>query len=433
MSPELTGVVGVILLLALFLLRMQIGISMLLVGFLGYLYLVNLSAALSLLGMVPYATAGYYGFSVIPMFILMGMFLSQGGLGQDVFRAVDAWLRHLRGGMAMATIGACAAFAAVSGSATATAATIGAVALPEMRRYGYADSMSTACVAVGGTLGILIPPSTVLILYGILVELPIDKLLIAGILPGILMALLLMVTVYIQVRRNPQLAPTQMEMTLRQKAGSLIPVWPVIVIFLLVMGGIYLGWFTPTEAAAGGAFIALVFSMVSRRFNRKVLLGSLDQTARTTAMLFLILIGAIVFSRFLAVTRIPFQLSELIAGMAVSRYLIMALILSILLILGCFIEGLSLMVLTIPILYPLVTSLGFDGIWFGVVLVVMLNIGMVTPPVGINVYVTAGVAKDVPLMVIFRGVLPLWFAMMACVILLVVFPQIVMFLPNLMN
>lgn len=433
MSPELTGIVAVALLLVLFLLRMQIGISMLLVGYLGYSYLVNPSAGLSVLGMVPYSTASFYGFSVMPMFILMGMLLSYSGLGKDVFQAVDVWLRHLRGGMAMATIGACAAFAAVSGSATATAATIGGVALPEMRRYGYSDSLATACVAVGGTLGILIPPSTVLILYGILVELPIGQLLIAGILPGLLLAALLMLAIYIQVRRNPQLAPTQAEMAFRQKIASLRPVWPVILIFLLVMGGIYMGWFTPTEAAAGGAFIALVYSMIARRLTRKVLSQSLDQTARTTAMLFLILIGAVVFSRFLAVTRIPFELSEVVAGLAVSRYVVMVLILFVLLILGTFVEGLSLMVLTIPILYPLVTGLGFDGIWFGVVLVVMLNIGMVTPPVGMNVYVTAAVAKDVPLMVIFRGVIPLWFAMIACVILLVVFPQIVTFLPNLMK
>ncbi len=432
MSPEQVGILGIVLLLILFVLRMQVGLSMLIVGFLGYTYLTNTTASQSMLGIVPYATAGTYSLSVIPLFVLMGMFLSYSGLGSDVFKVVDAWMRHLRGGMAMATIGTCAAFAAVSGSATATAATIGAVALPEMKRYGYNSSLATACVAAGGTLGILIPPSSILILYGILVEQSIGKLLIAGILPGILQAVLFMITIYIVVKHNPGLAPIQPEVSFREKMVSLKPVWPVLVIFLMVMGGIYLGVFTPTEAAASGAFIALIISIISRRFSWRVMTDSLDQSARTTAMLFLILIGAIAFSRFLAVTRIPFELSAFIAGLGVSRYVVMGAILLVMIILGCFIEGISLMVLTIPILYPLIVQLGFDPIWFGVLMVVMLNIGMVTPPVGINVYVTAGVAKDVPLMTIFRGVIPLWIAMIACAILLIAFPQIATFLPSLM-
>ena len=432
MSPELVGIVGIVVLLILFALRVQIGLSMLIVGFTGFAYLANTSAGLTLLGMVPYATAGTYSLSVIPLFILMGMFLSYGGLGRDIFKAVDAWTRHLRGGMAMATIGACAAFAAVSGSATATAASIGAVALPEMRRYGYNNALSTACVAAGGTLGILIPPSSILILYGILVEQSIGKLLVAGILPGILQAALFMIATYVLVKRNPKLAPVQPEVAFREKLSSLRTVGPVLAIFVLVMGGIYLGVFTPTEAAASGAFVALVISILSKRFSWGAMQNSLDQAARTTAVLFLILIGAIVFSRFLAVTRIPFELSDFIAGLGVSRYVVMGFILVLMTILGCFIEGISLMVLTIPILYPLVINLGFDGIWFGVLMVVMLNIGMITPPVGINVYVTAGVAKDVPLMTIFRGVVPYWIAMIACAIILIIFPEIATFLPSLM-
>lgn len=432
MSPELVGIIGIVLLLVCFMLRMQIGLSMLLIGFAGYAYIVNPGAAFSVVGQVPYSTVSYYSFSVMPLFILMGMFLSYGGLGRDVFQAVDVWFRHTRGGMAIATIGACSGFAAVSGSATATAATIGSVALPEMKKYGYSDSMATACVAVGGTLGILLPPSTVLILYGILTELSIGKLLIAGIVPGILQAVLLMATIYIQVCINPSLAPTRPSSLFKDKILALASVWPLIIIFFLVMGGIYGGIFTPTEAAACGAFIALMFSIITRRFSRNAFVESLDKTVRTTAMLFLILIGAMVFSRFLAVSKIPFELSSYIAWLDVSRHVVMALILFMLLVLGCFVEGISLMVLTIPILYPLVTNLGFDGIWFGVVMIVMLNIGMVTPPVGVNVYVTAGVAKDVPLLTIFRGVLPLWLAMIACAVLLVAFPQIVTFLPSLM-
>jgi len=433
MSPELAGIVGILLLFGLFAFRMSIGLSMLAIGFLGYVYVAGASAGLAMVGIAVYTTARSYALSVIPMFILMGMFLLHSGLGHDIFQSVDTWMRHLRGGLAMATIGACAAFAAVSGSATATAATIGAVALPEMKRYNYKDSLATACVAVGGTLGILIPPSAILILYGILTEESIGKLLIAGILPGILQTVLFWVTVYLLVRRNPSLAPLRPSTAFREKLASLRKIWPVLVLFLLVMGGIYSGVSTPTEAAAVGAFGALIFSLATRRFSRKTLVESLDQTARTTAMLFLILIGAVIFSRFLAVTRIPFELSAFVAGLGVSRFVVMALILFLLLFLGCFVEGIALLMLTIPILYPLIIDLGFDGIWFGVVMIVMLNIGMVTPPVGMNVYVTAGVAKDVPLMTIFHGVIPFLIAMIVCAILLVAFPQIVTFLPSLMR
>lgn len=433
MSPELVGIIGIAVLLVLFAFQMQVGLSMLLVGFLGYCYLTTTQAGLTKLGIDPYATASFYGLSVIPLFILMGMFLSYGGLGRNLYQAVDAWMGHLRGGMAIATIGACAAFSAISGSTTATAATMGTVALPEMKRYNYKDSLATACVAAGGTLGILIPPSVILILYGILTEERIGQLLIAGILPGLLQAVLFMVTIYLQVKRNPSLAPLRPEAAFREKLASLKVVWPVLALFLLVMGGIYLGVFTPTEAGAVGAFGALIFSLATRHFSWKNLVDSLDQAARTTAMIFLIVIGATVFGHFLAVTKIPFELSGFIAGLGVSRYVVMAIILFLLMALGCFMEGIAILVLSMPILYPLVTGLGFDGIWFGIIMVIMLNIGLVTPPVGINVYITAGVAKDVPLMTIFRGVIPLWIAMIVCAALLVAFPQIATFLPSLMR
>jgi len=433
MSPELVGIIGIALLLVLFAFRMQVGLAMLLVGLLGYCYLATTQAGLTKLGIDPYATASSYSLSVIPLFILMGMFLSYGGLGRDLYQAVDTWMGHLRGGLAMATIGACAAFAAVSGSTTATAATMGAVALPEMKRYNYKDSLATACVAAGGTLGILIPPSVILILYGILTEERIGQLLIAGILPGLLQAVLFMITIYLQVRLNPSLAPLRPEAAFKEKLVSLGKVWPVLTLFLLTMGGIYFGVFTPTEAGAVGAFGALILSLATRRFSWKSLFASLDQAARTTAMIFLIVIGATVFGHFLAVTKIPFELSGFIAGLGVSRYVVMAIILLLLMALGCFMEGIAILVLSMPILYPLVTSLGFDGIWFGIIMVVMLNIGLVTPPVGINVYITAGVAKDVPLMTIFRGVIPLWIAMIVCAALLVAFPQIATFLPGLMR
>ncbi len=429
----MVGLIGVIVLLVFFLLNVPVGIAMLITGFVGFSYLTSQSAGLAVIGTVPYSTASMYSLSVIPLFVMMGMFLSYGGLGRDLFSAVDTWVRHLRGGMAIATIGACAAFSAVSGSATATAATLGTIAIPEMKRYKYHPGLATAVVAAGGTLGILIPPSTVLILYGLLTELSIGKLLMAGLLPGILQALLFMLTVVIQVKINPNIATVGPRATFRERLFSLKAIWPVMAIFLFVMGGIYTGLFTPTEAAAAGAFAALIFALATRKFSKSSLTGSLDQTARTTAMLFLILIGAIVFGRFLAVTTIPFELSGWIAGLNLSRYVIIIVILLLMVVLGCFIEGISLMVLTLPILYPLILNMGFDGIWFGVVMVVMLNIGMVTPPVGINVYVTAGVAKDVPLMTIFRGVTPFWISMIICGLLLIAFPQIATVLPSLMK
>ena len=433
MSPELIGLIGIGILLVLFALRMLVGVSMLMVGFLGYCYLASPKAGLTKLGIDPFVTASNYSLSVVPLFILMGMILSYGGLGRDLYRAVDTWLGHLRGGMAMATIGACAGFAAVSGSTTATAATMATVALPEMKRYGYKDSLATACVAAGGTLGILIPPSIILILYGIITLEPIGKLLIAGILPGILQTILFMGTVYIQVRRNPDIAPLRTEAVFSEKLTSLKKVCPVLAIFILAVGGIYLGVFTPTEAGAVGAFGAFIFSLAAGHLNKESLVGALDQAARTTAMIFLIVIGATVFGQFLAVTKIPFELSAFVAGLGISRYLIMAIILFLFIVLGCFMEGIAILVLTMPIIHPLIIDLGFDGVWFGVVIIIMLNIGLVTPPVGLNVYITGGVAKDVPLQTIFRGVIPLWLAMIMCAALLVTFPQIATFLPNLMG
>ena len=432
MSPELVGILGIALLLILFAFRMQVGLSMLIVGFAGFTYLASTGASLPMLGMVPYATASAYSLSVIPLFILMGMFLSYGGLGRDIFAAANAWARHVRGGMAMATIVAVAAWSAISGSATATAATIGQIVLPEMKKRGYSYSLATACVAAGATMDILIPPSSVLVLYGILTEQSIGKLLIAGTLPGFLMAALFAIVIYIKVRRDPHLAPVELPASYRERVRALKPVWAVVVIFVLVMGGIYQGFFTPTEAAAVGAFISLIVSVVSRRFSLRTLLEALDSGARTTAMLFIILIGAIVFSRFLAVTRIPHDLSSYIAALNVSPYVVIGIIIVVMVFLGCFIEGISLMMLTVPILYPLIIKMGFDGVWFGILLAILLNIGMCTPPVGMSVYVVAGVAKDVPLMTIFRGVVPFWLAMVFGAILLVIFPQIALWLPSLM-
>jgi len=307
------------------------------------------------------------------------------------------------------------------------------MAAPTMNKCGYDVRMSSGIITAGGTLGILIPPSVILVLYGIITFEPIGDLLIAGILPGILMTVLFVITAYLQVRINPGIAPLREEAVLSEKIVSLKKIWPVLAIFLVAVGGIYLGIFTPTEAGAVGAFGAFIFSLVTGHLNKENLIGALDQAARTTAMIFLIVIGATVFGHFLAVTKIPFELSAFVAGLGVSRYLIMALILFLFVVLGCVMEGIAILVLTMPIIHPLVLDLGFDGVWFGVVMIVMLNIGLVTPPVGLNVFITKGVAKNVPLEVIFRGVIPFWIAMIVCAALLVAFPQIVTYLPNLMH
>jgi len=414
---------------------MPIGLSMLLVGLVGFAYLSNPKATLAKLGMDAFASASVHALSVIPLFVLMGLFLLHAGLGKEIYKALDAWVGKVRGGLAMATIGACGVFGALSGSIIATVATFTAVALPEMRRYKYKDILSTGCIAAGGGVDILIPPSTVLVLYGILTYESIGKLLIGGILPGILLAFLFIGTIYIWVKIDPSVAPLlpREKVSLKDKFRLTSRLYPVIGLFLLSMGGIYFGVFTPTEAAAVGAFGALIFSLVTRHLTREGFMNALGEAASVTGMLFLILIGANIFGRFITISKIPMQLSEFVAGLKVSPYIILMGIYLFYILLGCFVEGLAILALTVPVVYPLIIKLGFDGIWFGIVLIIMISIGTLTPPVGICVYVTAGVAKDVPLGTIFKGAVPFWIAKIILAIILTIFPEIVTFLPSLMK
>jgi len=333
----------------------------------------------------------------------------------------------------MATIGACGGFAAISGSSLAAAATMGMVALPEMKRFEYDDSLATGCIAAGGTLGILIPPSTVMIIYGILTQQPIATLFIAGILPGLLLTVLFILTIYIMTKLDPTLGPPGPRFSMKERIYSLKDTWGIIALFLLVIGGLYTGWFTPTEAAGVGAFGAFLITITKGRLTWRNLTVSLDQTARTTAMVFLILIGASIFGYFLTVSQIPDQLSLIAMHAGLNRYIILSLIIIAYIILGCFMEGLAIMVLTIPIIYPMVLEMGFDPIWFGVIITLVMEMSLITPPVGINVFIISGIAKDVPMYTIFRGIIPFWFAMLACIILLVLFPQIALFLPQTMR
>jgi tripartite ATP-independent transporter DctM subunit len=428
-NPIVVGIVGILLLFVLLALRMQIGFCMALVGFLVFAVLNSFQASFSILGMEPFKIGGSYGLTVIPLFILMGQFANYSRMGYEVYDTVYRWIGFLPGGLSMATIGACGGFAAISGSSLAAAATMGAVTLPEMRRFNYDDALATGCVAAGGTLGILIPPSTVMIIYGILTEQPIGTLFVAGIVPGLLLGILFIVTIYIMARLNPSIGPPGPKFSFRERIYSLKGTWSIGFLFLLVMGGLYTGWFTPTEAAGVGAFGGFVITLMKKKLTRETLTLSLAETIRTTAMVFLILIGAHVFGYFMTLSQIPDQLSVWIAGMGLNRYVVMAILVLVYIILGCFMEGLAIMVLTIPIIYPMVIEMGFDPIWFGVIITLVMEMSLITPPVGINVFIIGGVAEGIPMYTIFRGIIPFWSAMLVCIVLIILFPQIALYLP----
>ncbi|MGD9077406.1 MAG: TRAP transporter large permease, partial [Desulfobacteraceae bacterium] len=430
MSPVTIGIIGIFFLFLLLALRMQIGFSMAVVGFLGYALLGSLKPSFTVLGFEPFKIGVQYSLTVIPLFILMGQFANYSKMGSEIYQTVYRWVGFLPGGLSMATVVACGGFAAISGSSLAAAATMGMVALPEMKRFKYDDALATGCIAAGGTLGILIPPSTVMIIYAILTELPIETLFIAGILPGVLLCGLFVLTVYIQARVKPALGPPGPKFTMKERVYSLKDTWSILLLFFIVIGGLYTGWFTPTEAAGVGAFGALVITLVKRRLTWSNLTDSLAQTTRTTAMVFLILIGAHIFGYFLTLSEIPEQLSILATEAGLNRYVILSIIILMYIVLGCFMEGLAIMVLTIPIIYPMVLDMGFDPIWFGVMITLVMEMSLITPPVGINVFIISGISKDVPMYTIFRGILPFWFAILACIIILMIFPQIALLLPN---
>jgi len=432
MSGTTIGIIGFVVLLLLLALRMPIGIAMMLVGIVGIAALNSMDAALKILGEFPYAYSSVYTLSVIPLFVLMGNFASSSGLARDFYGAAHAWIGHWRGGLASATVLACAGFAAVSGSSVASAATMGKVALPEMRRYGYDPRLATGVVAAGGTLGILIPPSTAMIVYALLTEQSVGKLFLAGFLPGILLAALFIITILIMTTWHPQYGPRGPRHSLRERMVALARSGTLIGIIVLVIGGIYLGIFTETEAAAAGALLTMLYAMARGTLTRPEMVTALLDTMKTTALVFLILIGAFFFTPFLALTHIPADLSSLLTGLALPPLAILVLILLVYVVLGTFLEGFAMLVLTLPIVFPIVTALGYDPIWFGIIVVIVLEMGLIDPPVGINVFVVKGIAPDVPMGQIFAGIMPFWLAMIVCVAILIAFPQIAMILPNTM-
>jgi tripartite ATP-independent transporter DctM subunit len=430
MSPEWIGFIGILVMLFLLTMRMPIGIAMLLVGSVGFAILNGPQQALMALGTYPYSYAAYYDLAVIPLFVLMGNLAAVSGMGRALFEAAYAWVGHWRGGLASATIVSCAGFAAVSGSSVASAVTMGKVCLPEMKRYKYDDGLATGAVAAGGTLGILIPPSTAFIVYAILTEQSIGRLLLAGILPGLLLTALFVAAIAIVTYLRPEQGPAGPRASMRERWSTLGRAGPMMFVVVFTIGGIYMGMFTPAEAAAVGAFMALIYAWWNGSLTLKTLESVLLDTIKTTSMVFLILIGALVFGPFLALSQLPMRVADLLSGLDLNAFVILAIIMLIYVALGMFLEGFSMLVLTLSIVIPIVKALGFDLIWFGVLMVIVLELGLITPPVGINVFVVKGLVPDVPLSTVFRGITPFFIAMVVCVILLTIFPQIALYLPN---
>ena len=433
MTPTIVGLIGLAALILLIFSRIPVGFIMAIIGFLGFGYLVSFDASMNLIAKDIFSVFGSYNLTVIPLFVLMGQLSFHSGISSRLFDMAYKFMGHWPGGLAIATVGACAGFAAICGSTNATAATMAAVTLPEMKKYNYKAGLATGVVAAGGSLGILIPPSVIFIVYGIMTEQSIGKLFMAGILPGLLLTILFILTIIIWTHLKPDLAPRGPKTTFREKMASLSGLVETLILFILVMGGLFLGFFTPTEAGAVGAFGTLLLALIRRNLTWEGFVMSLSETTRISCMIFVIVAGATIFGHFLAVTMIPFDISNWISGLHLPPFVIMGLIILVYLIGGCFIDALALIMLTVPIFYPVVTLLGYDPIWFGVIIVLVTQIGVITPPVGINVYVVSGVARDVPLHVIFKGVLPLLLALIAGTLLLIPFPQIALFLPNLMR
>lgn len=432
MNTVLIGVLSFVVLLIFVFLHMPISIVMLIVGIVGYALVVSPQAALVKLGTDIFNNAAVYTLSVIPMFLLMGLFLGTSGLARRLFDAFNAWLGHIRGGLAIASITACAFFSAVSGSNIGTAATIGKVAVPEMRAHKYKDSFSAGSVAAGGTLGILIPPSSLMIVYGALTEESIGKLLIAGILPGIMTAALLAFTAWLLVRLNPGLAPTGEAAPFSVKMQSIKTIWPVPVIFLISMGGIWLGVFTATEGGAIGAFLSLLYAIITRQMSKKGLNSALEETANVTAMIFLVIIGGTLYGHFLTATRIPLIMKDYIVALNLSPLLLIGLVFLVYFVAGFVMDAMAIIVIFTNLFYPLVTAAGYNGIWFGVITILLCNIGFITPPVGPVSMVTAS-ATNTPVEAVFKGVTPFWFALIAATAILIAFPDIATYLPNMMK
>jgi tripartite ATP-independent transporter DctM subunit len=430
MSPDTIAILGFVALFALMLLRVPVGMAMGLVGVSGYAYLMGGGPALKLIGQTSMRTVTDYTFGVIPMFLLMGAFVSTSGVSRELFRAANTLVGHWRGGLGLATVFACGGFAAISGSSVATAATFSTVAYPEMRRYGYPKSFSAGVIAAGGTLGAMLPPSTVLAVYGLITQQDIGKLFMAGILPGLLAMLMYMATISIMCRLRPNFLPTVPKATWEQRLKGLRDVWAPALLFVFVIGGLYGGLFTPTEAGGVGAGGAFILGTLRGRLGKAEIRSSLLQATRTAAAVFTVLIGALLFGYFLTITQVPQSVTGFLTGLGIGRYGVLALIMVMYLVLGCLMDAMAMIILTVPIIFPVVAELGFDPIWFGVIIVMTVELGLIHPPVGMNVFVIKSVVQDVTFSSIFKGVLPFIATDIVRLIILIAFPMIALWLPS---
>jgi C4-dicarboxylate transporter DctM subunit len=433
MSPALIGIIGIVALLILFTIGMPVGFSMAIIGLAGFAIIVTPAAGLNILARDFFDQFYNYNLTVIPLFMLMGALAYASGMSQRLFDASHKLFGGMRGGLVIATIAGCAGFAAICGSTSATAAAMGRVTLPEMKRYGYDDALATGSVAAAGTLGIMIPPSIIFIVYGIMTEQSIGKLFIAGIVPGAMLAVLFAITTAIMLKMNPALAPRGTPTTLKEKLLGLNGILEMIILFILVIGGLFLGWFSAMQAGAIGAAGALIIGLVRRKLNWGGFIYAIKDTLKITVQIMIIVAGAMLFGHFIAVTRIPMELAAWVAGLPLPPLGIMAIIILLYFVGGTFMDSLAMITLTVPILFPVVQRLGYDPIWFGVIVVLITEIGVISPPEGINVFVIKGIAKDVPMKTIFKGVMPFVFAMLAAAAILLFIPQIATFLPNMVS
>ncbi|MCB1437089.1 MAG: TRAP transporter large permease [Rhodobiaceae bacterium] len=429
MSPQIIGVIGLFGLIFLTFIRVPLGAAMGLVGLFGYAAIDGWDTATIVLGTTPYDLL-VYSFSVLPLFILMGVVATESGMSKELFAAASAIFSGRRGALCMATIGGCAGFAAISGSSLATAGTFTQICVPEMRKYGYDDRMATGSVAAGGTLGILIPPSVIMVIYALAAQESVPALFAAGLIPGLLMTVLFMVAIWITARLRPEWMPIAPRMPMMERLKSALAMWKLAILFGFAVGGIYAGLFSPTEAAGVAAFAAIIIAVLSRSMTFSAFVEGMMQTLRTTAMLMFIITGAWIFSFFIVQTQLPLAIVDLIQYLQVPPFAVVLIILSFYLVLGCFLESVAIILVTVPVFLPIIQSLGFDSVWYGILMVIMVEVGLITPPVGLNIFVIRAQMPDISLGTVYKGIVPFLLADATLVGLLIIFPDIALWLPS---